>query len=97
MSLYSQLRGIVVVPSKTHPANVVIVPSDDEVKRRLANYQPIMNDGAVPVLGVRIGWKRTAPGILTAVCANPLTNQRELHGLDLRTRQPVRVKVLPHS
>jgi hypothetical protein len=94
MSLYSQLRGLVVVPSHRQPAKVIVGPSDEEVKSRFERFVPILSDGPVPVHGVRIGWKRTTAGPLGAIFANPVTNRRELWALDLHTHKPRHLAVL---
>jgi hypothetical protein len=93
MSLYSQLRGLVVVPHQ-QSAKVIVGPSDEEVKSRFAHFAPVLSDGPVPVRGVRIGWKRTTAGPLGAIFANPLTNRRVLWALDLHSHKPRHLAVL---
>lgn len=94
MSLFKQLRGLVVVPPSPRPPRVILGPSDNEVKCRFSRFEPIMTDGPVPVRGTRIGWKRTDAGPLGAIYANPVSGRRELWGLDLHTHKPRRIAIL---
>lgn len=85
-------------PYVTVPARQVIVgPSDDEVKAVFTRLRVIMHDdpaAPVPVEAKLVGWKRTNAGPLGAIFASPLTNRRELWALDLKTRKPRCIAVL---
>lgn len=75
-------------------ANVVVAPSDEDVRRIMKRARVIMKDGPVDVQGKLIGWKHTDAGPLGAIFANPLTNRRELWALDFSTRKPRPIAVL---
>lgn len=72
------------------------IPSDEQVKRHFARFEPIMTDGPVPVRGRRIGWKRTHAGRLGSIYLNQLSGRRELWALDVHTGRPFRLAVLSH-
>jgi hypothetical protein len=73
---------------------VIVAPSDDEVKRTLTRFQPVLGDGPVPVRGRRIGWKKTNAGPLGAIFVNELTGRRTLWVLDFQSRRPRQLAVL---
>ncbi|MEZ2145351.1 hypothetical protein AAE026_24120 [Bradyrhizobium sp. DN5] len=73
---------------------VIVAPSDQEVKRTFSHFQPILDDGPVPVRGRRIGWKTTNAGSLGAIFVNELTGRRTLWVLDFQSRRPRQLAVL---
>lgn len=74
--------------------NIVVAPSDEEVRKVMQRTRVVMKDGPVDVEGQLIGWKKTDAGPLGAIFANPLTNRRELWALDFTTRKPRPLAVL---
>ena len=100
MSLYTYFRpqghhaSIYGRTGPHRPTKVVVAPSDDDVRRRLSRFRLIMSDGPVPVEAKLIGYRRTDAGALGGIFANPLTNRRELFGLDFVTRRPRFLAVL---
>lgn len=82
------MRCTVYVPP-TLPPKKPIVLTDERVKAIFAAHPRIlMNDGAVAVEGVIIGWQRTDIGTLGAIVCNPITNKRVLYGIDFKTGRP---------
>jgi hypothetical protein len=98
MSLRTLIRAhrhppVVVLPSG-RSQNLVVIPSDDQIKRIFERFKPILADGPVPVQGKRIGWKQTNAGTLGAIYVNEITGQRSLWCLDFQSHRPRQIAVL---
>lgn len=70
------------------PQPPVVVVLDDEAAKAIFDREPVvMSDGAVPILGLRIGWKKAA-GVMGAIYVNQVTGNRAHYGIDFRTGKP---------